>query len=198
MQKPSNYDAIQANPDGFTPLPAGGYVCKIMEVLETTSSTGRPMLKISLEIAEGEHAGYYADQYKNSTKQDKKWGAVVYMITDGEYGPANLKRFITAVENSNKGFKVVWSDKFGAAFKGKLVGALFRREEYVNANNEAKWITKPFQFRSADVIRQGVEAPEAKPLAESARPATSNLPNPATDPDGFMKIDPNIAEELPF
>lgn len=196
MQKPSNYDAIQANPDGFTPLPAGGYVCKLMEVLETTSSSGRPMLKISLDIAEGEHTGYYANQYKTNSNKDKKWGAVMYMVTDGEYGPANLKRFLTAVEKSNKTVKVSWDDKFGESLKNKLVGVLFRREEYVNASNEAKWITKPFQFRSADVIRQGVEAPEDKPLAE--RPATNNLPNPTTDPDGFMNIPDGIAEELPF
>lgn len=41
----------------FEPLPAGSYAAKIDTCELTTSSTGKPMLKIVWSITEGEHAG---------------------------------------------------------------------------------------------------------------------------------------------
>ena len=198
MQKPSDYDQTVANPDGFATLPAGGYVCKIMEVKEVKSSKGNAMLKISLDIAEGDHKDFFANAYKADDRKEKKWGAVVNLVTEGTYGTTNLKRFTTAVEKSNKGFTVVWGDKFTACFKGKLVGCLFREEDYLNAMNEKKTAVKPFMFRTADKIREGVPVPERKELSDDDYDKAADAANPYTQPDAFQKIDPGIADELPF
>lgn len=201
MQKPNDYDQTIANPDGFEALPAGGYVCKIMEVKEVKSSTGKEMLKISLDIAEGEKKDFFANAYKADDRKEKKWGAVMHIVTEGDYGTANLKRFVTAVERSNKGFAVAWGAKFEACFKGKLVGCLFREEDYLNAMNEKKTAVKPFMFRTADKIREGVPVPERKELSDEDYDKAADhaaLPDPMKDADGFMNIPDGIAEELPF
>ena len=202
MKKPSNYDQISVNPDGFQALPAGNYVCTIMEVLETQSSGGNDMLKISLDIAEGDFKGYYTDLYKNNTNEHKKWGCVKYLVTGGQYGDRNLKAFVTAVENSNSGFKASWTDKFGAAFKGKIVGCSCGREEYIGNDGAAHWSTKPQYFRTAAKVRSGeLEILADKELSDDDKErleAKASAPDPITDPDGFMNIPDNLQEELPF
>lgn len=195
MKKPNNYETTQANRE-FTPLKLGGHVCKIMEVKEMVSRTGLSMIKISLDIAEGDQANYYADMYRANTNQDKKWGCDMYYVVDEsvDYGTKNLKTFVTCVENSNNGFKVSWGENWGAQFKGKLVGGIFGREEYLNNKQEKKMATKCMQLRSVSSIRAGVEVPADKLLSTT----NVNPSNAKPMQDGFMDIDPNMPEEFPF
>lgn len=53
-----NYDFSQvAAYAGFEPVPPGAYVCRIEKVEETTSNSGKPMIKFELKIMEpAEHA----------------------------------------------------------------------------------------------------------------------------------------------
>ena len=50
MIKPNNYENISIFGEE---LELGGHVCKIMKVEETKSKSGRDMIVISLDIAEG-------------------------------------------------------------------------------------------------------------------------------------------------
>lgn len=197
MQKPNDYDNVQAYGE-FTPLKLGGHICKIMQVKETKSKAGKEMLEISLDIAEGEQKDYYAQQYKSDTRENKKWGCVIYQLIKDNDGNTSrgFKSFITSTENSNNGFKVLWGEKFVACFKGKLIGGVFGREEYLNTNNEKKFSTKCSQFRSIEAIRNGVEVPEDKLLPSSS--TYSNL-TPSSVGDGFMNAPTDSTEEeLPF
>lgn len=180
MVKPSNYDNVQEYGE-FKPLELGGHICKIMSVEETKSSTGKDMLKIFLDIAEGEQANYYAEQYKADSRADKKWGCIVYQLTEDKDGNTNrgLKTFITSVEKSNKGFTVAWGDNFTTCLKGKVIGGVFGREQYQNSKGELKFTTKCVSFRSADTVRAGVDVPADK-LLQGAAPtgiATSGIPS---------------------
>lgn len=202
MQKPNNYDQTQA-PGEFNPIKPGGYACKIMQVEEMKSKSGLDMLKISIDVADGEFKDYYAKLYKTDTRQEKKWGGVRYLVVDEstDYGAKNLKGFVTSVEKSNQGFKIIWGDKFCTSLKGKKVGCLFRKEQYINTLNELKWITKPFQFRSVDGALSA-DIPEDKPLNNdvSGRQSYSQLAYDGTGQinEGFMNIPDGIDEELPF
>lgn len=180
MVKPSNYDKVQEYGE-FKPLELGGHICRIMSVEETKSSTGKDMLKIFLDIAEGEQANYYAEQYKADSRADKKWGCIVYQLTEDKDGNTNrgLKTFITSVEKSNKGFTVAWGDNFTTCLKGKVIGGVFGREQYQNSKGELKFTTKCVSFRSADTVRAGVDVPADK-LLQGAAPtgiATSGTPS---------------------
>lgn len=192
MLKPNDYDHVTAYGE-FTPLELGGHICQIMSVEETTSSTGKDMLIISLDTAQQDkQPGYYMEQWKNDDRQDKKWGCRVFQLVLGKDGNTNrgLKTFITAVEKSNPGFQVQWGDGFAACFKGRLIGGVFGREQYQNSYGDLKWSTKCVQFRSVEAIQKGVDVPEDRYL-NGQRPQQ----NPAA---GFDSL-PDIPEsDLPF
>ena len=67
MHKPNNYDNTQAAGD-FVPLEPGGHIMVIKKVEETTSKTGKDMLKISLDTAPRQTArvlcGTVPERYK--------------------------------------------------------------------------------------------------------------------------------------
>ena len=202
MKKPSNFETVQA-PGEFNPIKAGGYSCKIMQVEEMQSKSGLDMLKISIDVADGEYKDYYAKLYKADTRQEKKWGGVLYLVVDEstEYGTKNLKGFTTSVEKSNAGFSIVWGDKFCTTLKGKSIGCLFRKEQYINTMNETKWITKPFQFRSVEGALSA-DVPEDKYLdgvvtnqGQSNNQGNLNEGFQSAIAEGFQSV---IEEELPF
>ena len=171
MQKPTDFDNVQAFGD-YVALPAGGYVCRIMSVEETAArASGAPMIKISLDIAEGQYKDYFANQYRANTRTDKKWSysAVVNQLVYDAYGNNSTNRgfktFITSVCESNPGFNVAWGEGFSACFKNRLVGVLFGREEYVGTDGKNHWSTKALNFRSVKTIHDGTfETPADKPL----------------------------------
>lgn len=206
MNKPQDFDTA---PEYGASLPAGGYVCKILNVEETTSKTkGEPMIKISLDICEGSYKDFFANQYRADTRPDKKWSgnAVINQLV---YDPVNknstnkgFKTFITAVTNSNSGFAVKWGNAFCSCLKGKLVGVLFRREQFISENGDTPFATKAFMFRSVDTIRNGVPVPEDKLLDNSSQQAgyapQSQPQNPYVNPDLSDFEEVISDDELPF
>lgn len=171
MLKPHDYENVQAN-SSFTPLAPGGYICRIMGVQEAATRSGTPSLHVSLDIAEGPEEGRYTKEYRNDTRQDKKWGCIyrqTIVTSTGATSPF-FKGLITAIEESN-GMTVQWtenSEAFAAQFKGKLVGVLFGREEYTKNDGTNAWSTKPTMCLPVQKIRSGeFTVPEDKPLTQT-------------------------------
>lgn len=190
MQKPQNYESIKVG--DFTPITPGGHLCVIKQVKEEKSKNGLDMLVISLDTDKADaQPNYFTEQFKNDIRPDKKWGCIMYLVVDNstEYGPENLKRFNTSVEESNTGFSVKWGEDYASCFKEKKVGVVFGREQYLNANGEVKWSTKPRYFRSTGKVLSA-EIPKEKLLPESSSNVSGN--------DDFMNIPDSIDEELPF
>lgn len=170
MLKPLDYENVQSN-SNYTPLPAGGYVCRIMGVQEAATQKGAPSFHVSLDIAEGPEANRFANEYRADTRADKKWGCIyrqTITTKDGSTSPF-FKGLITAIEESN-GMTVNWTEDpnaFAAQFKGKLVGVIFGREEYQKQDGTTAWSTKPQICMSVAKIRAGeFKVPEDKPLAQ--------------------------------
>lgn len=175
MNKPKNYDETYSY--SYTEnkaLPPGGYICKIMGVKESKSKSNKDMIEISLDIAEGDFKNFYTDKYKADTRKEKKWGCVVYQLTEDEEGNCNrgLKTFLTSVEESNSGFSVVWGDKFCDSLKGKAVGGVFRREQFSGQYGLA-FVTRCCSFRSVQTIIDGIEVPGDKMLDDKKDKATT-------------------------
>ena len=186
MRKPSGFDQAAASLY-YEPLALGGHVCVIKGVEETKSKTGKDMLKIALDIAEGDpQAGYYADKFKADDRPDKKWPCVTYVVLEDKDGNAsrNLARFVTSVEESNPGFSFPWDN--AAYLKGKRVGAVFGEEEYMAKDGKIKKAVKPFWFRSADKVKDA-PIPDVK---KYERPMTS-----ASRVNTFADIS---ADDIPF
>ena len=52
-------------------LPPGGYVLEIMDAKEQANDWGDTLV-IAFDIAEGEHRGFYQNNYDNQSGEDKK------------------------------------------------------------------------------------------------------------------------------
>lgn len=199
MIKPNDFDNTLAYGD-FTPLELGGHICKIMSVEERTSSTGKPMIVISLDTApQDKQPGYYAEQYRNDTRPEKKWGCNVYQMVYDNEGRTNrgFKTFVTSVEKSNPGFRVQWGDGFATCFKGKLIGGVFGREEYEKNDGTTAWATKCVGFRSLEAIQKGVDVPKDRPLKRKTESYPAYTPGSASTVSDYLSEDIS-SDDLPF
>lgn len=189
FRKPKDYDSVKVGEARI--LPAGGYVCKILKAEETESKTGKPMLKVYFDIADGEFEGYFKEMYQNWKAASDDPASVKWPFTGTKWilfynneGATNrdFKSFCTALEDS--GISVWRNDMFDAgALKDANVGIIFRREEH-EYNNARSWRTSPWGFRSVKTIESGAfNIPEDKPL-----PPVEDLG------DSFSQLD----EDLPF
>lgn len=193
MQKPNDYDSAPVYGEN-KPLETGGHVLKIIKVEETVSKNGNTMILIYLDTDKSDRQPqYFKQKYDADTRTDKKWPCIVYqLVEDVQNGGTNagFKTFITSVEKSNSSsFKVLWGDKFCECFKGKLVGGVFRREQFLTQKGKPAWSVKCCGFRSVAAIHEGVEPPKDKYLENEggsypAAPTTNTyVETTATDDD---------------
>lgn len=176
------------------PLPAGGYVAKIVNALIKTYDWGE-VLVVSFDIDDGEYKDFFRQQFKNSPFEDKKWkGNIRVTVPDksNQWYESQLKRFgnlIACLEESNDGYHWDWDE---TALKGKRVGVLFREREWAY-NGNTGWTTEACSILSVQDIQNGkFKTPKAKPLPASQKPAAveSNA--------DFEVIDDGDDDDLPF
>ena len=173
------------------PLPAGGYVAKILNAKVEEYSWGE-VLVISFDIAEGEYKDFFSKQYKENTREDKKWKGNFRLTVPQEsnqYFYSQKRTFgnaIWAIEESNPSFRWAWDEN---ALKGKMVGVLFRNFEYDVDGNQG-WSTECCTFVSVEDVRTGnFKQPKDKPLRnKSTNNATTN---------NFTVLD-DSSDDLPF
>lgn len=205
IKKPNNYDNIQVNED-YTPISLGGHKGIIMGVEEYTSPmTNNTSLKVSVDTDKDDtQPGYFTEQYKSDTRTDKKWSnsAIKYVSLGEEENQVKmLKGFLTAVENSNNGFKYDWNKEV-SQLKGKKVGLVFGLEEYQNQQGETKTRSRLTQFRSIDKM-DNIKIPKVKLLDgttieyEEYKNRNNDLTQKATDLFGTDVVEIG-AENLPF
>ena len=155
---------------GFTgegrSLPAGAYICKIVNANPDKSKKGVDMLAIAFDIADGEYCDIYCDMYNRLKKEnaEAKWpnsGTYRQLIANMD-GTTNgfFKGMILNIQASNPGYEWNWDEK---SLKGKLFGGVFRREEYLDNEQKARWTTRLFKILPVDGI-ENVKPPEDKPL----------------------------------
>lgn len=199
MKRISNWENIKEN-SGFEKLPIGGYIVKILNVQDVAE---KEYLKVSFDIAEGDHKGFFKKQYDEDTRQDKKWpNSGTFVRSYKEKALPMMKGFTTAVEKSNKSY--VWNfDE--TTLKGKLVGLVIGEEEFVNNSGKVRTRTYVNAVRSIDVIREGkFEVPELKKLSADKiaaySPAASQPFQNPFDNDDTAPFDsaPAIVDENPW
>ncbi len=191
MNKPNNYDKAPIG-SSFEPIELGGHILVIKDVQETTSKSGKEMIVVRFDFAQGDkQPGYFTEQFANDIRPDKKWpnAGTAYILTEDSDGNCsrNFKTFTTSVEKSNRGFEIQWGDKFAGCFKNKFVGGVFGvvEEEYggkVHSTHKLRW------FRSANNALDEA-APKEKLLDKSGE--SNNF-------DDFMPAPDDISEKLPF
>ena len=157
---------IKKSVSASEPLPAGGYVAKILNANVEEYSWGEKLV-ISFDVAEGEYKDFFGKQYKENTREDKKWKGNFRLTVPNEgnqYFDSQKRTFgnaIWAIEESNPSFRWAWDEN---ALKGKMVGVLFRNYEY-DVDGRQGWSTECCTFVSVEDVRTGnFKQPKDKPL----------------------------------
>lgn len=166
---------------GFERLPAGGYVCRIISA--TDHDEEKPYLEIVYDIAEGEHAGYYSDDWgkKNLWAHSDRW-----YYTPNSYGV--FKGRLRAVDKSNDtSFETNAQTGIDERrLAGCLVGMILGEEEYESNQGDIRTRLRVRSVHPVSVIREGkYKQPELKKLKEE-------------DPIILSKPDNANADDFPF
>ena len=197
MILPNDYDSAKAydGTGGFTPLPVGGHICKIVSARATKSKNNNDMIEVAFDIWEGgAEDGRFQQQFNERRAQsaDAKWPAggmfrTLILNKDGKTS-GYFKGLITSVEESNPGYSFKGAGADEGTLKGKTVGFNFGEEEYLNRDGEIKVSVKPFYAVSAQTVREGIEPPKKK--------AYKPKPGDGMAAQGFREVEDD--PELPF
>lgn len=166
MEKLAGYEEAQALTGEFERLEAGGYICKIVSAKEETSKSGKRMLVIALDIAEGDKKDFFRNRFTENANPDKKWpaGGVYRQMLEGDKAVGYLKGLMTSLEASNTGFKWDWDEK---KLKDLKCGAIFGEEEYEKLDGSVGTTTKVKFIRTVKAIQDGnFKVPELKKLPQ--------------------------------
>ena len=181
---------IKKSVSASEPLPAGGYVAKILNAKVEEYSWGE-VLVISFDVAEGEYKDFFSKQYKENTREDKKWKGNFRLTVPQEsnqYFDSQKRTFgnaIWAIEESNPSFRWAWDEN---ALKGKMVGVLFRDREW-EIEGRTGMTTEAWTFLSVDDVRtKNFKIPKPKMLNKATNNTTAN---------SFAPID-DVDDSLPF
>ena len=191
MNKPNNYENTSSGNSDFTPVALGPHYAIIKEVRETQSKSGLDMIVVYIDFDKvDEQAGYFAEQYRNDDREDKKWPfqGTQYVLSVGRDGSTTkaFKQFCSAWEAST-GKEIQWGGAFCKQFKNTQIGVNFGEveEEYqgkVKTRRRIRWFFDTHKF-------DGQTVPEKKELpgVKETAPASNDWMN---IPDG--------QDELPF
>lgn len=177
-------------------LPAGAYVCKVLNVKYENGKDGfSDRIVLQIDVNEGEHANFFAKQYEANPNEDKRWKGIVRIYVPNDDGSEKdgwtKKRFAqwtSAFEKSNNGFTWAWDE---TKLKGLIIGIVFGETGTVIDGRNIVF-TEPRFPVEAERVRQG-KAPEAKFVKkngydEAAKPVD----------DEFLKVPDTDEEVIPF
>jgi len=178
--------------------PVGGFICEIKTVEDVPE---KEYLRIGYDIAEAlnneqkEFVGMYEKR-----KKERDFDYPTTVVSYKENSLPFFKGFITALENSNRGYK--W-DNDETKFVGKLIGFVIGEEEYEgkdkNGVPKVKVRTYVAERHSVDAIKEGdFDVPEFKkltktPVERASNPFANN--GAASEKNPFDDIETPSAED---
>lgn len=196
MQQLKGFETAKVITGGVPQLPKGGYIAKILDCKEE-SRNGYSWLAISFDIAEGEHKGHFAEQYRANTNENKKWrGTYNAFIPEenSQYYEDNLNKFktmIANIEESNPGYHWDWDE---TKLKGKLVGVIFGEKEFETESNGIIIITECRGLRSVECIKENkFKMPALKKLSGTMSVSSAN-----SSAAPFTAVEDVDDDDLPF
>ena len=144
---------------GYSDLPNGGYVCKVLAVFEVPNHvTNRgekcTQFKVAWDVAEGEHADFFTANDKPDWTHEVEF----LVLDDPDSVPGDRRwlferwgKFLAAVKMSNDTSKV----KDTRDLEGMLFGATVRHRLYTKKSGEDGSINEFQGYYSTDYIRDG-------------------------------------------
>ena len=192
-------DVPASNPGEFVKLPAGGYVCRIINAELANSKAGNLMLVLSIDIAEGDFQNYFKNATDAARKfnPEKKWdnsGIYRQLVFDKSGRVASFfKGLITCIERSNPNRKINIADFEPLSLRGLFCGFIFAYEEYQRRDGSiAEAIHIKFPKPAQDIRDGNFKVPDTKKFERPAA-AQLNIPN-----DEFDVGEPVPPDDIPF
>ena len=153
MKAINNWNDIQAAGNYDRPGP-GGYVCVIKKV---TDFPDKEYLELEVDIVEGEYKNYAAD-----TAERAGFWPLRFRKSYKTKALGWFKAMITAIEETNSGYKWAWDEK---SLVNKGIGIVFQEEEYEGRDGKVKTRLQPYDFKTANEIRsKDFDIPDRKLL----------------------------------
>ena len=181
MEKPSDFDSTQSLQSftNFEKLEKGGHICRILKAEKCLSKTGRVMLKLFLDTDKTDkQPEFFKRKYDSDKRENKKWGCIFYQSVqkfNASKTNEHFKALIENIEQSNN-WRVVWGDRFFENLQDKLIGCVFRGEEYIGSDGMTHKITKCFASTTVEEIKRGVPIPKDKLLSSNELTNFDELP----------------------
>lgn len=193
MKPINNYESVPVMSEAKK-LPEGVYKIKILGVKyqDNSDKNYSDQLIIQFDIAEGEYKGFYQEQYKANTQEDKKYKGIYRLyvpVDDGSekdnWSKMRFKTFTTAVEESNSGYVWKWDEQ---TLKDKVVGAVFNLKEY-EYNGRNGFFTNLYKIIPVSEMANA-KVPEPTFLKGSS--------NNNNNSDDFIGSNGSDLDEIPF
>lgn len=200
MEKFNGYDeASKAARSSGGRLPAGGYVCKIMNVkYQPKDGNKSAFIKIQFDIAEGEYKDFFRKQYDSNTNEDKKWKGAATIWCPNDDGSEKdgwtknaFASWTNGLEDSNDGYTWDWDE---SKWKDKMIGIVFGETGTVIDGKEIVY-TEARRGASVEDIRKG-NFREQKFKAKNGYTGKGSAA--AGKPDDFMQMSDSPDEGIPF
>ena len=176
-----NWASVTASSDeGFEKLPAGPYVAVITEA---TDNENKQYVEIVYDIAEGEHKGYYSDDWGKS----HPYAHHIFMsYKDTALGM--LKGRLEAIQASNPGFDAfaAWDAGRLDMFRGRLVGINLQEEEYERTDGDTGVRLNVAQVVDAQRVRDGLVKTRERKTLDAKK---AHVPTTQAEKAAFNDVD---------
>ena len=184
MRPFKDYDKTQAFAE-YERLPKGGYVLTVLGVAMQKWPSGDEYLQLSCDISEGDYNGFFAKQYKEDTREDKKWKCNFNLSIPKEDGSERdgwtkrrFKTTMNAFEDSNPGYHWDWNE---AGLKGKKIGGLFNIRQWEKSDGSIGETTNLARLTTIENIKNGsYKLPKDKLVETTDTTGTDDFVNAAT------------------
>ena len=158
MRPFKDYDKTQAFAE-YERLPKGGYILTVLAVKLERWASGDEYLQISCDISEGEYTSFFAKQYKDDSREDKKWKCNYNLSIPKDDGSERdgwtkrrFKTVMNAFEDSNPGYRWEWNE---STLKGKKIGGLFNIRQWEKSDGSIGEATNLAQLTTVESIQKG-------------------------------------------
>lgn len=168
------------NPGESFKLPAGGYVCRVVNVEFVYSKKNLPMLELYLDITEGEFKNYFTE----STRRRKQFNSGLRWEPNGIYRQTILtaddkvssffKGLLTLLVKDNPNANVKLDAFDYACFFGAMLGFVFAEEEYDFNGYSGVRVVPKFPKSIEDIRNGNFKIPELKRSPESSSNTSDN------------------------
>lgn len=180
MRKVNWASVTASSDDGFEKLPAGPYVAVITDA---TDNEDKQYVEIVYDIAEGEHKGYYSDDWGKSHPYAHR---IFMSYRDTALGM--LKGRLEAIQASNPGFDAfaAWDAGRLDMLRGRLVGINLQEEEYERTDGDTGVRLNVVQVVDAQRVRDGLVKTRERKTLDAKK---AHVPTTQAEKAAFNDVD---------